>query len=136
MRVADRHRPCAAQFCQSAANRSRFWPAHVLTASISLPHAAYKDNKSVANFYDRILSQIRTTPGVLSAGAGSDLPWTGWDENTGGFTIQGETLRLSKGSTRGITRRRLDISMLSEWSCCADACLMSMIDLMRQGNDH
>jgi predicted permease len=31
------------------------------------------------------------TPGVSAAGAGSDLPWTGWDDNAGGFTIQGET---------------------------------------------
>ena len=28
-------------------------------------------------------------PGVKSAGVGSDLPWTGYDENVGGFTIEG-----------------------------------------------
>jgi predicted permease len=30
-------------------------------------------------------------PGVSAAGVGSDLPWTGWDDNAGGFEIQGET---------------------------------------------
>ncbi|MGA8029428.1 MAG: ABC transporter permease, partial [Bryobacteraceae bacterium] len=68
-----------------------FHSDHVLTASISLPEANYKDNKTVASFYERLLAEVRATPGVTAAGAGSDLPWTGWDENNGGFTIQGET---------------------------------------------
>lgn len=68
-----------------------FRPEHVLTASLSLPHANYKDKTAVTNFYERLLNQLRTTPGVVAVGAGSDLPWTGWDENDGGFLIQGET---------------------------------------------
>lgn len=68
-----------------------FRAEHVLTASLSLPHANYKETPAVANFYERLLTAIRTTPGVTAAGAGSDLPWTGWDENNGGFLIQGET---------------------------------------------
>jgi len=68
-----------------------FRPEQVLTASISLPEASYKDTKAVASFYERLLAEIRNTPGVSAAGAGSDLPWTGWDDNTGGFQIQGET---------------------------------------------
>ncbi len=68
-----------------------FRPEQTLTASISLPDASYKDTKAVANFYDRLLDRLRSMPGITAAGAGSDLPWTGWDENTGGFQIQGET---------------------------------------------
>jgi len=68
-----------------------FRPEHVLTASISLPEATYKNSKAGVSFYDRLLTQLRTAPGVIAAGAGSDLPWTGWDENVGGFHIQGET---------------------------------------------
>ena len=67
-----------------------FRPEHVLTASLSLPHANYKDKQAVANFHQRLLDELRTTPGVIAVGAGSDLPWTGWDENNGGFFIQGE----------------------------------------------
>lgn len=68
-----------------------FHPEHVLTASLSLPSATYKDKMAVASFYTRLLEEVRATPGVTAAGAGSDLPWTGWDENNGGFLIQGET---------------------------------------------
>lgn len=66
-----------------------FRPEQVLTASISLPSATYKDTKAIAAFYQRLLPQIRNIPGVVSAGIGSDLPWTGWDDNAG-FEIQGE----------------------------------------------
>ncbi|HEY7302668.1 MAG TPA: ABC transporter permease [Bryobacteraceae bacterium] len=68
-----------------------FRPEQVLTASISLPDASYKDNNAIAAFYQRLLPEIRNIPGVSAAGAGSDLPWTGWDDNAGGFQIQGET---------------------------------------------
>jgi predicted permease len=67
-----------------------FRTEQVLTASLSLPEPGYKDTKSVAVFYKRLLDKLRTTPGIRVAGAGSDLPWTGWDENNGGFFIQGE----------------------------------------------
>jgi predicted permease len=67
-----------------------FRPDQVLTAAISLPEASYKGTRPVADFYQRLLSEIRRTPGVIAAGAGSDLPWTGWDENNDGFLIQGE----------------------------------------------
>jgi predicted permease len=62
---------------------------HVLTASLSLPHAQYKTHEQTAHFYDRLVSSLNALPGVASAGAGSDLPWTGYDENNGGFTIEG-----------------------------------------------
>ena len=36
------------------------------------------------------MAALRSMPGVQNAGAGSDLPWTGYDENIGGFTIEGK----------------------------------------------
>ncbi|HMJ60497.1 MAG TPA: ABC transporter permease, partial [Bryobacteraceae bacterium] len=68
-----------------------FRPEQVLTASISLPQAAYKDATALRLFHERLLDKLRAMPGVSAVGAGSDLPWTGWDENTGGFQIQGES---------------------------------------------
>jgi predicted permease len=62
----------------------------VLTASISLPQIKYKDNNAVRIFHERLLDKLRVIPGVSAAGAGSDLPWTGWDDNAG-MQIQGET---------------------------------------------
>ncbi|HVU46427.1 MAG TPA: ABC transporter permease [Terracidiphilus sp.] len=63
---------------------------HLLTASLSLPHARYKTGDLTAQFYDRLSASLNTLPGVESAGAGSDLPWTGYDENAGGFQIEGK----------------------------------------------
>jgi predicted permease len=62
---------------------------HVLTARLSLPHVTYKTNEQTAQFYDRLTTALNALPGVESAGAGSDLPWTGYDENAGGFSIEG-----------------------------------------------
>ena len=70
-----------------------FRQEHVLTASISLPHEQYKTNASRQQFYAQLVARLNTLPGVESAGAGGDLPWTGWDENLGGFTIEGKKPR-------------------------------------------
>jgi predicted permease len=66
-----------------------FRPQHALTAAISLPHAKYKTAKEVVAFYDRLNAALNHIPGVGSAGIGSDLPWTGYDDNIAGFTIEG-----------------------------------------------
>jgi len=61
---------------------------HLLTATLSLPHAQYKKGEQVADLYERLTTSLSALPGVESAGAGSDLPWTGYDENSG-LTIEG-----------------------------------------------
>jgi len=67
-----------------------FRQEHVLTANLSLPEAKYKTDKAAGRFYDELVTDLSSLPGVQSAGAGSDLPWTGYDENAGGFTIEGK----------------------------------------------
>ena len=67
-----------------------FQRVHVLTANLSLPHATYPKEEQVGRFYDQLAANLNTLPGVESAGVGSDLPWTGYDENAGGFTIEGK----------------------------------------------
>jgi predicted permease len=66
-----------------------FRPQQVLTAGVSLPDAKYKTGKDIAAFYDRLSAVLSGIPGVRSAGLGTDLPWTGYDENISGFTIEG-----------------------------------------------
>jgi predicted permease len=66
-----------------------FRQAHVLTASFSLPHARYNSERP-AQFYDQLTANLSALPGVENAGAGSDLPWTGYDKNLGGFVIEGK----------------------------------------------
>jgi predicted permease len=67
-----------------------FRPEHVLTASLSLPRAEYKTGAVTRQFYDKLVTDLSSMPGVQSVGAGSDLPWTGYDENVGGFIIEGK----------------------------------------------
>jgi predicted permease len=67
-----------------------FRPERVLTAATSLPNAKYKTPKEWLAFYLRLKRDLAALPGVRAAGLGSDLPWTGWDENIGGFTIEGK----------------------------------------------
>jgi predicted permease len=66
-----------------------FQQQHVITASISLPHVNYGKREQVARFFDNLVTNLNGLPDVESAGAGSDLPWTGYDENSG-FTIEGK----------------------------------------------
>jgi len=67
-----------------------FKPQHLLTANLSLPHAIYSSDAQIERFYDQLAANLDRLPGVESAGIGSDLPWTGYDENAGGFTIEGK----------------------------------------------
>ncbi len=67
-----------------------FQQSHVLTASLSLPHAEYNKDELVSRFFEQLAANLNAVPGVESAGAGSDLPWTGYDENIGGFNIEGK----------------------------------------------
>jgi predicted permease len=62
---------------------------NVLTATVSLPRSTYRTDVAIAHFYQRLMLDASSMPGVESAGVGSDLPWTGYDENIGGFTIEG-----------------------------------------------
>lgn len=73
-----------------------FRQQHVLTASISLPYQQYKSAQTV-QFCERLVSGLNALPGVESAGVGSDLPWTGYDENLGGFTIEGKKPATKEG---------------------------------------
>jgi predicted permease len=67
-----------------------FAQEHVLTASLSLPYEEYKTPDAVSHFYDELTANLSTVPGVVSVGAGTDLPWTGYDENSGGWSIEGK----------------------------------------------
>ena len=64
-----------------------FEPGGAVTASVELPTARYTLDASSA-FYARALERIRALPGVEDAAFTSDLPWTGYDENTS-FEIVG-----------------------------------------------
>jgi putative ABC transport system permease protein len=51
-----------------------FNPQNVLTASISLPGAKYKEKPQRAEFYRNLIERLKALPGVQSVGAGVNLP--------------------------------------------------------------
>jgi len=67
-----------------------FRAEHVLTGAISLPEENYKKPASVIGFYDRLVRELAALPGVTAAGVGTDVPWSGYDDNTGGWAIEGK----------------------------------------------
>ncbi len=67
-----------------------FRPERVLTAAIALPQATYNNGPAVLRFYSQFAAKLESLPGVRSAGIGSDLPWTGYDDNEGGFQLEGK----------------------------------------------
>jgi predicted permease len=76
-----------------------FRPQNVLTAGISLPDEQYKTPQQVQHFYDQLLANLQSLPGVQSVGVGTDLPWTGYDENAGGFTVEGRSAEYNDKTT-------------------------------------
>ncbi len=76
-----------------------FRAPQVLTASISLPFENYSKDPVILEFYNRLIPALEAVPGVRSAGIGTDLPWTGYDENAGGFAVEGRSPDFSDRTT-------------------------------------
>lgn len=60
----------------------RMDPADLVTFSVSLPEATYPDARTISADYERMLDEIRATPGVRNASASTNLPFSGtgqWD---------------------------------------------------------
>jgi len=72
-----------------------FRPDHLLTARVALPSARYPKGRDVSAFYDRLVLRLRALPGVEAAGAGSDIPWSGYNENSS-FDIVAHPLPLNQ----------------------------------------
>jgi predicted permease len=54
-----------------------FRPDHVLTGSVVLPRARFRENSSMINFLNESLQQIRALPGVEAAGTTGTMPLGG-----------------------------------------------------------
>ena len=62
---------------------------HVLTFELDVPHSRYKEDAKYIALFRRLTDRLRALPGVQTVGMGSDLPWTGYDENSM-FSIVGK----------------------------------------------
>jgi predicted permease len=62
---------------------------HVLTFHVALPEHKYRDKDSVRGYYERVLRDIQTLPGVESAASVTSLP-SGWSWNWVEFAAEGK----------------------------------------------
>jgi predicted permease len=54
-----------------------FQSQHLLTMQLSLPEKIYKDGAPVQDFYAQLMARVKAVPGIQSAGAISEMPFTG-----------------------------------------------------------
>jgi putative ABC transport system permease protein len=70
-----------------------FSPSTLLTLRLQLPDTKYKDEQQMSAFYDRMLEQAYSTPGVQAAALVTHLPFSeGGDLNMHIFSIQGRAV--------------------------------------------
>lgn len=67
---------------------SGFDPARVLTIDVSLPSSKYSEDPQMADFYQRVLTELEQVPGVEAAGLVQHLPLGGMAHN-GSFDVEG-----------------------------------------------
>ena len=65
-----------------------FQPAQVLTFHTDLAAKRYPNEEDIVRFYQNLAERLKALPGVQIVGESSDIPWTGYDENTN-FDIVG-----------------------------------------------
>jgi putative ABC transport system permease protein len=65
-----------------------FRPEGLVTASVSLPAASYKEPERIDAFFAQLVDRVRATPGVTAASAGSIVPlWS--DHSQWDFDVEG-----------------------------------------------
>lgn len=70
-----------------------FKPAHLLTASLSLPRARYPEDAQRVQFFARLVEALKAQPEVAAAGAALTLPLGASDYDIGrAFVPEGKTL--------------------------------------------
>jgi len=76
-----------------------FRPQQVVTATVILPRQRYRDNDTKIRFFRDLTAHLESLPGVQAAGAGTDLPWTGYDGNADGYRVEGRDQAFNDKTT-------------------------------------
>lgn len=76
-------------FRAMAATDMGFDRSHVLTFHVALPEEKYRDKDRARGYYDRVLREIGSLPGVESAACVTSLP-SGWSWNWVEYTAEGK----------------------------------------------
>ena len=72
-----------------------FVPAGIITAQVALPAGKYNSPVKVAAFHDAVVARLGATPGIESAGATDDLPFSG---NNGSGSYSSPDILLPPGA--------------------------------------
>jgi putative ABC transport system permease protein len=89
-----------------------FDPQNLLTMQVSLPTSKYKTGEQRRAFYESALKQIKAAPGVVAAGAVSNLPLSGLVTN-GGFAIESRPDQSPSADLRSISNEYLQVMRIS-----------------------
>jgi predicted permease len=73
---------------------------NVLTFSLSPPETAYKTGEARAQLYAELTRRWQQLPGVQSAAFATNIPWTGYDENSGFAIVGRENTPNAEGQGR------------------------------------
>jgi putative ABC transport system permease protein len=68
-----------------------FDPKDVLTMSVGVPDAHYKNSAALQSYWDQALTQLRALPGVASVAAVTPLPLSG-DDFSSSFRVEGRSV--------------------------------------------
>lgn len=76
-----------------------FRPEKVLTGKVVLPAVRYRDGAALAQFVDRLLSEVRAIPGVAAAGVSDAVPMADNRQGTSFARVDGPPADPSRPST-------------------------------------
>lgn len=65
-----------------------FEPEHVLTMAVPASETKYPDSPRVIAFFDKVLSEVGSLPGIENVGLTSNLPFSGFT-NSDGYLVEG-----------------------------------------------
>lgn len=81
-----------------------FDPADVLTVSLTLPGTKYPTPAARADFVERLVARLETTPGVSAVGVTSNLPFNN-SVNQGSYAIEGYTPPVGQPNLHAMIRQ-------------------------------
>jgi predicted permease len=95
-----------ASFVRLSRQPSGFSPDHLWVGGVGLPPAQYPDPEARARFVERLLAELKTTPGIEASAIGDGVPLNGNNSSSPYARVDGNPVPLNQrplGLTRAIS---------------------------------
>ncbi|MEY2557872.1 MAG: hypothetical protein QOE34_1297 [Verrucomicrobiota bacterium] len=95
-----------ASFVRLSQQPSGFNPDHLWVGGVGIPPAQYPDAEARARFVERLLAELKTTPGIESAAIGDGVPLNGNNSSSPYARVDGNPVPVNQrplGLTRAIS---------------------------------